>query len=140
MNNTYGQGAIQVVITKDHFDAVGRGIKKRLAAGIEFTGFGIEAEAKKDAAVDTGRYRSSIGHSQNTLTEKGIKQGAAINPHDAVWKLTEGIAGIWLYIGTNVEYAPDLEAKYGNLHKSMETMKGLLLSSLGKAVKGAMVI
>ena len=140
MGKIYGQGAIQVMITKDHFDAVERGIKKRIAAGLEFSGLGIERVAKQNAVVDTGRYRSSIGHSQNMLSEKGEAEGAAINPHDAVWDLTEGVFGIWLYIGTNVEYAPDLEAKYGNLHKSMEAMRGLVLSSLAKAVKGGMVI
>ena len=140
MSNFYGKGGIHVVITKDHFDQVGRQIIQSIPAGLEFGGFAIERYAKQHALVDTGRYRSSIGHSEAMLTAKGQKQGIVINASDAIWKLTRGIGGIWLYIGTNVIYATDLEARTGNLHNAMVAMKELVMQGLKKAIEGGMRI
>ena len=140
MSNFYGQGGISVRITKDHFKQVGDYINRAIPAGLEFGGFAIERYAKQNAIVDTGRYRSSIGHSQAMLTAKGQKQGVAINPADAIWNITKGIGGIWLYIGTNVEYAPDLEARTGNLYKSLIAMQELVMQGLKTAIQGSITI
>ena len=139
--NRYTQGGIRVDIIKDNFDRVKTKIKRELLpAGLEFGGMAIERQWKATARVDTGRYRSSIGHSQDMLSEKGKAQGITINPHDAIWNLTSGVAGIWLYIGTNVKYAPDLEARYGTGYGAMETMKPLVLQGIKKALEGGLTI
>ena len=140
MNKIYGKGGVQVVITQDHFDQVGRKIRASIPAGLEFGGFAIEAQAKKTARVDTGRYRSSIGHSVVMLSKKGIAEETAINPSDAIWRVTQGIFGSWLYVGTNVKYASDLEARYGTLHKAMTIMEPLVWQGLKKAIEGGTTI
>jgi hypothetical protein len=133
-------GGFSVEIKKDYFKAVGQKIVAGIPAGLELCGFGIERVTKQDARVDTGRYRSSIGHSQNMLTAKGIAQKVQINPADAIWNLTKGIGGIWLYIGTNVEYAPDLERRYGTLLKAMHKCRNLLTESLKETLKGSIIL
>jgi hypothetical protein len=133
-------GGFHVTIVKDHWQILGKKIKAQIPIGLELTGMGIERSAKQEAAVDTGRYRSSIGHSTNLLTDEGVKKNVQINPADAIWKLTNGIIGIWLYIGTNVEYAPDLERRYGTLLNAMNANKGLLTQALKKALEGSIVI
>lgn len=146
INNNKGKGMTQIKggfhcqITKDNFDRVGKHIRSAIPAGLELTGMGIERAAKADARVDTGRYRSSIGHSQNMITAKGAKQGVQINPADAIWKLTKGVMGIWLFIGTNVEYAPDLERRYGTLLKSMNACRGLLLAALKETLTTSIIL
>lgn len=140
MNKIYGKGGVQVVITQDHFDQVGRKIRASIPAGLEFGGFAIEAQAKKTARVDTGRYRSSIGHSVIMLSKKGLKEGVSINPADAIWNVTQGIFGAWLYIGTNVKYAADLEARHGTLNKALVMMEPLVWQGLKKAIEGGTTI
>lgn len=134
------KGGVYVEITKDMFNEVGRKIKKAIPAGLELGGMGVERTAKQDAHVDTGRYRSSIGHSENMLTSKGSARGITINPSDAIWNLTEGIGGIWLFIGTNVEYAPDLEAKFGTLFNALMKSRELILVALREALKGSIIL
>lgn len=133
-------GGTYVEITKDMFDEVGRKIKRAIPAGLELGGMGIERTAKQDAKVDTGRYRSSIGHSQNMLTEKGSAKGISINPADAIWEITKGVGGIWLFIGTNVEYAPDLEARYGTLNNALMKCQMLIIKSLQEVLKGSIIL
>ena len=140
MNKVYGSGGVRVEITKDHFDEVGQKIMNGIPAGLEFGGLGIEREAKANARVDTGRYRSSIGHSQSMLSKKGQAQGVSINPSDAIWNLEKTFGFIWLYVGTNVEYATDLEAKYGNLYKSMMRMAPLVMQGIRKSIEGSITI
>jgi len=134
------RGGFFCQITKDNWSKMGLKIKARIPAGLELTGFGIERAAKQVARVDTGRYRSSIGHSSDLRTPKGINEQVQINPDDAIWNLTKGVLGIWLYIGTNVEYAPDLERRYGTLLNSMNACRGLLLAALKETMKGSMII
>jgi hypothetical protein len=134
------RGGFYCQITKDHWNKVGTKIKAGIPAGLELCGFGIERVAKQDSRVDTGRYRSSIGHSTDLRTPKGIKEKVQINPDDAIWNLTKGVLGIWLYIGTNVEYAPDLERRYGTLLKAMTKCRGLLLASLKETMSGSIIL
>ena len=134
------KGGYRVDTTKDYFQLVGRKIKAGIPAGLELGGMGIERVAKQDAKVDTGRYRSSIGHSENLLTSKGAAKGVQINPSDAIWNMTKEILGIWLYIGSNVEYAPDLERRFGTLLTAMNKCKGLLLASLKKTLEGSITL
>ena len=111
-----------------------------IPAGLEFGGFAIERHAKQNARVNTGRYRSSIGHSQAMLSKKGKKEGVVINPSDAVWRITKGIGGVWLYVGTNVQYAPDIEAWDSTLHNALTAMHPLVMQGLKKAIQGGMTI
>jgi len=140
MGKFYGKGGVRVDIIKDHWDLAGRQILQSIPAGLEFGGFAIERHAKQHAAVDTGRYRSSIGHSQAMLTEKGKRQGTVINASDAVWRITKGIGGIWLYMGSNVQYAPDLEARDSTLYNALMAMHPLVMQGLKKAIQGGMTI
>lgn len=134
------KGGFRCDIIRDNWIKIGKKIKAGIPAGLELTGMGIERVGKQDAKVDTGRYRSSIGHSQNMLTAKASKQGVQINPADAIWNLTKGVVGIWLYIGTNVEYAPDLERRYGTLVGAMNKCRNLLTASLKETMKGSLII
>lgn len=134
------KGGFYCQITKDNWDKVGKHLNAAIPAGLELCGFGIERVAKQDARVDTGRYRSSIGHSNDLRTQKGKDSNVQINPQDAIWNLTKGVLGIWLYIGTNVEYAPDLERRYGTLLKAMNKCKELLIASLKETMSGSIKI
>lgn len=134
------RGGFRVEIKKDYFQRVGTKIKAGIPAGLELGGMGIERSAKQDAHVDTGRYRSSIGHSTNLLTAKGRVEQVQINPADAIWNILPEINMIWLYIGTNVEYAADLERRYGTLLKAMYKCRGLIFAALKKTLEGTMTI
>ena len=134
------KGGFRVEIRKDYFQIVGKKIKAGIPAGLELTGMGIERVGKQDAKVDTGRYRSSIGHSTDMITAKGRKEKVQINSADAIWQLMPEITAIWLYIGTNVEYAPDLEKKYGTLLKAMYKCRELFTAALKKTLEGTMTI
>ena len=133
-------GGFSVEIKKDYFQAVGKKIEAGIPAGLELTGMGIERVGKQDSHVDTGRYRSSIGHSTDMLTAKGKSKGVQINSADAIWKLAPEITFIWLYIGTNVEYAADLERKFGTLLTAMNKCKDLFLAALRETLKGTIII
>lgn len=63
-------------------DEIKRALDAQLAAGLEAVGLTAEGHAKQLCPVDTGRLRNSISHA---------------------------VEGETVYIGTNVEYAPDVE-------------------------------
>lgn len=62
--------------------AIKEALDAQLAAGLEAVGLTAEGHAKQLCPVDTGRLRNSISHA---------------------------VEGETVYIGTNVEYAPDVE-------------------------------
>ena len=68
--------------TKDNTEEVLSAMEKAIERGLEAIGLTAEGHAKKNTPVDTGRLRNSIAH--------------AVEDKSA-------------YIGTNVEYAPDVE-------------------------------
>ncbi len=68
--------------TKDNTKEVLEALANAKKRGLEAIGLTAEGYAKKDTPVDTGRLRNSISHT--------VSNDAA-------------------YIGTNVEYAPDVE-------------------------------
>lgn len=74
----------------DNSAAVLDEMKVKMAAALEAIGGQAEMYAKTDCPVDTGRLRSSISHAVSDDTA---------------------------YIGTNVEYAPDIEYRDMN-HKT----------------------
>lgn len=86
-------------------------LEKRVPVILEACGLVGEEHAKKDARVDTGRYRSSITH-----TVSG--QGGQVHQYrdDGGKQFTETLQAVpeserAVYIGTNVEYALYLEQK-----------------------------
>lgn len=81
-------------------------------------GFRIEADAKKNVAVDTGRLRASL---TTNWTGSGMSRATIIDPsretkgNDAVGQPSGGKTGFTVIVGTNVEYAPYIE--YGTSKK-----------------------
>lgn len=71
-----------VITNEDNTEEVVDGIKEALAAALESIGLAAEGYAKIACPVDTGRLRNSITHE---------------------------VDGEDVYIGSNVEYAPDVE-------------------------------
>ena len=74
-------GGTNITIT-DNSKLIGAALKKAIANGLEAIGIAAEGHAKKECPVDTGNLRNSITHTCD-------KEAA--------------------YIGTNVEYAPNVE-------------------------------
>lgn len=89
--------------------------------GLNLVTFAFEAEAKKITTVDrhvvTGRYRGSINASQATPTNyvRGSFDPVADGVHQ---KLSFG----WR-TGTNVEYAPELEKRYGIFVRAVDSVR-----------------
>lgn len=78
-----GDGVVEV--REDNSKQIANAINKAVAAALEEIGLSAERFAKRACPVDTGRLRNSITHALN-MDEEDV------------------------YIGTNVEYAPYVEA------------------------------
>lgn len=69
------------------------------------SGMEVTREAKKLCPVETGRLRASIGMWDSNL----VKDNPDAGPEDAVWEIYERIGEIGINVGTNVDYAWDVE-------------------------------
>ena len=101
---------IEVKFT-DNSDKIASSLDHRIPIILEACGLGGEKFAKKEARVDTGRYRASITHTVSG-TETRVHQYRDDNGQ----VFTEEVVGVpekerAVYIGTNVEYALVLEQK-----------------------------
>lgn len=101
---------VDVKVT-DNSGEVIKSLNRRIPIILEACGLEAEKYGKKDARVDTGRYRASITH-----TVSG--EGAQVHTYrdDNGKQFTEEIVGVpeseqAVYIGTNVEYSIYLEQK-----------------------------
>ena len=119
---------ISVTVTKNKISQLSAELQQRIAAGMELTGFGVEREWKGHARVDTGRYKSSIGHWSDHI----VKEGNPGKTSDPVWILYTTGADVQLYVGTNVEYAGWLERRYPSQggKAAIDKTEGLLMASL----------
>jgi len=104
----HGQAQLERILNRFP-DIVGEEAEKGLAR----SGFEFEKVAKPNAHVDTGRYRASICH---FTSGDVVKENPNASPDDSIWILTKTS----LQCGSNVEYALDLEKRYGNFQKSLE--------------------
>ena len=82
-----------VEVREDNREAIADAIDQALATALEAVGLVAEGYAKRACPVDTGRLRNSITH-------------LVVPDEDSV------------YIGTNVEYAPDVEL--GTVHQDAQ--------------------
>ena len=82
-----------VEVREDNREAVAEAIDRALATALEAVGLVAEGYAKRACPVDTGRLRNSITH--------------LVKPNEKS-----------VYIGTNVEYAPDVEL--GTVHQDAQ--------------------
>lgn len=123
---------LRVDITKNNFGLLGKNILDKVELGLELAGYGVERTWKQEARVDTGRYKSSIGHWTNEMRKQNFKASSA----DSVWEQKNTGSSMQILIGTNVEYAMKLEKKYpsqGGVN-ALKTNEGLLLESIKEAV------
>ena len=98
---------VSVKIT-DNTDLVRRATDAAIERGLEAAGITIEAYAKLQTPVDTGRLRNSITHATKTDRGKDTYIDDAGNTYEG------GSARGFpeektVYVGTNVEYAPYVE-------------------------------
>ena len=98
----------------DNSSQVLEAFKKQVENGLAAIGLKAEKHAKANAPVDTGRLRNSITfataktHDAGSSSYKGIEgKGGTANPAD--WALRGSPEQHSVYIGTNVEYAPEIE-------------------------------
>lgn len=110
-------------------------VQESVRKSLEFSALAFERKAKilttEERHVVTGRYRSSInlnsrdGLNRDTVPETKVGDGI----HEFVEDLT-------LRVGSNVEYAANVESKFGIMARALDgsskEMKDLFLSSLKK--------
>lgn len=89
---------VNISIKEDNTEQIVNAIDKALVTTLEKMGLKAEGYAKKLCPVDTGRLRNSITHSIDA-NEKAV------------------------YIGTNVEYGPPVEARVSFLRKALTDHK-----------------
>jgi len=104
------RSGISFKITKNKFPELTKDLINRTMAGVELMGMAVERTWKQEARVDTGRYKSSVGH----FSDEMVKENSKASPSDPVWIPHMTGAFVQLYVGTNVEYAMSLEARYPN--------------------------
>lgn len=90
-------------------------IEDKLDDLLEAWGIILEGNVKKQVPVDTGRLRNSIAHA----TKKD--EGKSFNYHDEQGKgytdrYGSGLEGKTVAVGTNVEYARDVELNDRRVH------------------------
>ena len=102
------------VITIDNSKEITEAFKRQVENGLAAIGSKAEGYAKGDAPVDTGRLRNSITfataktHSVGEASYSGIEgKGGVADPND--WALKGSPEEYSVYLGTNVEYAPEME-------------------------------
>lgn len=93
---------------------------KKVELGLEAIGAEAEGYAKKNCPVDTGRLRNSItwatSESQGEANTNKHPKGP-VDAEPADYKMLGKPGGKYVYIGTNVKYAPYVE--YGDkTHKT----------------------
>jgi len=101
-------------------EGFGLAAKRVLYYTVEQAGFIWERHAKKITteknAVVTGRYRASLGH----FTSEDLIEPMAGQESDAQCDFETYANGARLLIGTNVEYAPSVEAHHGIMAASID--------------------
>lgn len=121
---------------RDNSEVVGAAIQFAIRRGLEAIGLAAEGHAKRKitqaGAVDTGRLRNSItyalaGEETHVKSYKANKGGKDRETY--IYDGTaEGKKGSGVYIGTNVEYAPDIELgthrKAGAVHFLQDAATG----------------
>lgn len=85
----------------------GQKARGNIKGAILKSGMEIVREAKKRCPVDTGRLRASIG----VWDERLLKDNPEASPSDVVWQFFEREGEMGLDVGTNVDYAFDVETK-----------------------------
>ena len=92
-----------------------------VAYSVEEIGFMWERVAKLDTtgkgAVVTGRFRASLGH---FTAEHVVEEGSGASGADAVWIMSETAKGPELIVGTNVDYAKNVEEYHSIFADSMD--------------------
>ena len=103
-----------ITIENDHTEEVLQALKENEDAILFAWGEAAEGYAKELCPVDTGRLRNSITfataktHDAGSSSYKGIEgKGGTADPSD--WALRGSPEQHSVYIGTNVEYAPEIE-------------------------------
>lgn len=99
---------------EDNSAKVIEAFKRQIDNGLASIGLKAEKHAKDECPVDTGRLRNSItyatakSHDAGAGTYRGIEgKGGVANPSD--WSLRATPDEYSVYIGTNVEYATEME-------------------------------
>lgn len=100
----------------DNSAQVIREFNRKCEIGLSAVGMKAEKYAKQDAPVDTGRLRNSITYATHSKHSSG-QEPAKTNDYDT-HATPEEFA---VYIGTNVEYAPQQEAKHHFLKNAATT-------------------
>ena len=129
---------IKVIVTKNKIPQLEKELIYRIVGGIELAGMGVERAWKQTARVDTGRYKSSIGHWVADL----VKPNPKASPNDSIWDLQNPGSFVQLYVGTNVEYAASLEGKYPNQGgaNAIKITEGLIKAALFETMGEAFTI
>lgn len=98
----------------DNSNQIIEAFKRQVYNGLSGIGTKAEKHAKANTPVDTGRLRNSITfataktHDAGSSSYKGIEgKGGTADPSD--WALRGSPEQHSVYIGTNVEYAPEIE-------------------------------
>lgn len=100
--------ADQEIKIEDHSKKAISQVKKQLLIGLMSCGAGAEGYAKDESPVDTGRLRNSITWAiTNKQSQPNQNGGEDAKPDD--YKKRAEPEELAVYIGTNVEYAPQQE-------------------------------
>ena len=109
-----------IKIKNDFSKAVLAMVNDRIEIALEAVGQTAEGYAKKECPVDTGRLRNSITWATSEKQGEANKSPKAKAKEDD-YKMKGKPLDKFVYIGTNVEYAPyieyeDMKHKTGNAH------------------------
>ena len=100
----------------DNSAQVIREVDRKSEIGLSAIGMKAQKYAVLDASVDTGRMRNGITYkTHNDQGKTNTNPGAKAKPEDYEPHATP--EKFTVYIGTNVEYAPQQEAKHHFLKK-----------------------
>ena len=83
---------------------------------VEDGGYIIQNNWKDIAVVDTGRYKSSIGH----WTDEMVSDNKDASSDDAVWEISDQGLAIELQVGTSVPYGEKVEELYGHAGTALD--------------------
>lgn len=81
------------------------------------TGFKVEAQAKANCPVKTGRLRASLSTNWSGSGKKRGRIGGKAKADDGIGE-PKGEDGLTVVVGTNVEYGPSVE--FGHVAKSKQ--------------------
>lgn len=106
----------------DNSSQIIEAFKKQVENGLAAIGLKAEAYAKGDSPVDTGRLRNSITYATAKSHDAGASRYSGLDGKGGIadssdWSLRATPEEYSVYIGTNVEYAPEME-NYDMAHRT----------------------